>query len=842
MGEEVFDRVLQDLSLAPTEYEALERDFQIMLQEMQGDQTLERFRQEYEKLHRTLKRSHEIEKRLIKRCRELNRDIQLNAKNVQDALRMAQKDSENIKSLKSEVEKAWKLVDSHKEKEERSKQTIHNLKQEISQLGKIVEQGSGISVNQESTIKELMEERDRLISEREAQISKLTQLHSDNSQITEKVHKLESEILQLESERKNIKDIISQHRSNTEREERRRKRLEGELDQAKKKRNELESEVNSKEKQREDSKQELDNRIEELEMLKKSVIEISKQIQECRDNTKKLENEQKTQSELNKQLEQNRKENLRILEELDVRILELRKQNQQFTRDIIKQKKGNKNLTNIIEDANLQKESAKQNIYNLGKVIEAAKRQAEEDRKIIISLQDDMKKIEDNVRNVEEDTKKKQEDISDKSRAEEHLKFEIREKEEDAARQYQDIIRLSKIKEKFGIEASQANAKYFQCLEEVKLKNNLIAELQKKNLEAESRLKQQQNLCEAVRSDRNLYSKNLIESQDMIAELRRNFKIYHHQIEQLKEEIEAKTADLKEKQSKASKLSGQNEGIKLHTEKIQKVIEQLTNRKKNLVNEATKLKEIIIAADKEREAQKEQYERIINMRDLLGTQLIRKNDELALLYEKIKIQQSALAKGEVMYQERNGDIRLLKFKIADLNRELAICTKQAGEIEYLKQQVFLLEEELLQERTKVKALSEELENSMNTNRYQELDGKDPPAFELISKVETLQHRLISKTEQVVEQDVLIQEKRKLLVELNEILEKQPGVDVARELSFYKQKLRETTRKMKSIASELNMFHSQVNEYKEDIERQTKELQEYKRKYYEKKRAEREMTQ
>jgi len=63
------------------------------------------------------------------------------------------------------------------------------------------------------------------------------------------------------------------------------------------------------------------------------------------------------------------------------------------------------------------------------------------------------------------------------------------------------------------------------------------------------------------------------------------------------------------------------------------------------------------------------------MRDLLGTQLIRKNDELALLYEKIKIQQSALAKGEVMYQERNGDIRLLKFKIADLNRELAICTK-----------------------------------------------------------------------------------------------------------------------------------------------------------------------
>ena len=37
---------------------------------------------------------------------------------------------------------------------------------------------------------------------------------------------------------------------------------------------------------------------------------------------------------------------------------------------------------------------------------------------------------------------------------------------------------------------------------------------------------------------------------------------------------------------------------------------------------------------------------VISERDILGTQLIRRNDELALLYEKIKIQQSTLTKGE----------------------------------------------------------------------------------------------------------------------------------------------------------------------------------------------------
>jgi hypothetical protein len=50
-------------------------------------------------------------------------------------------------------------------------------------------------------------------------------------------------------------------------------------------------------------------------------------------------------------------------------------------------------------------------------------------------------------------------------------------------------------------------------MELVKTKEMKIFEYKKKIAEAETRLRQQQNLYEAVRSDRNLYSKNLIESQ-----------------------------------------------------------------------------------------------------------------------------------------------------------------------------------------------------------------------------------------------------------------------------------------------------------------------------------------
>ena len=86
--------------------------------------------------------------------------------------------------------------------------------------------------------------------------------------------------------------------------------------------------------------------------------------------------------------------------------------------------------------------------------------------------------------------------------------------------------------------------KVLQHMEDVKVREMQIFDYKKKIAEAETKLKQQQNLYEAVRSDRNLYSKNLIESQDEITEMKRKLKIMNHQIDQLKEEISSKEAML----------------------------------------------------------------------------------------------------------------------------------------------------------------------------------------------------------------------------------------------------------------------------------------------------------
>ena len=155
----------------------------------------------------------------------------------------------------------------------------------------------------------------------------------------------------------------------------------------------------------------------------------------------------------------------------------------------------------------------------------------------------------------------------------------------------------------------------------------------------------------------------------------------------------------------------------------------------------------------------------------------------------------------------------------------------------LKHEVHHLQRELLSERTKVKALSEELENPINVHRWRKLIGSDPTKFESIQKIQTLQKRLIAKTEEIVEKDLIIQEKERLYIELKNILARQPGPEVIEQLNIYQNTLKQRTKQIKANTAELNMLQTQLNQYKFDCNNLNQQLIIIKKKYYQQKKKE-----
>jgi len=245
------------------------------------------------------------------------------------------------------------------------------------------------------------------------------------------------------------------------------------------------------------------------------------------------------------------------------------------------------------------------------------------------------------------------------------------------------------------------------------------------------------------------------------------------------------------------------------------------------------LKYIITEAQAERTRQQKDYEMVVNERDILGSQLIKRSQELSVLYEKIKIAQSNLAKGESYYREKQREFSSNQDGLMKLRKELENTKEQTECVEDLKQEISSLQKDLLNQKGKVKALSDELTIPMNVHRWRKIEAIDPENYERILKIQTLQRRLIAKTEEANDKDQLIKEKEKLYMELKNILARQPGPEIQQELATYKENLKEKNGQMKKMLGELKQSQNQVNMHKFEIDRIKGELGRLKKEFFKK---------
>ncbi|XP_041065843.1 cilia- and flagella-associated protein 58 isoform X1 [Carcharodon carcharias] len=818
-------------------FEALEQDFQEVLAELMGDKGLEKFRIEYEKLHRALKKSHENEKRLMAKCKDLNAEIVANSTKVTTALKLSQDDQSTIDSLKQEIEKAWKMVDSALEQEKRGKETIRTLKQEISNLTRLVEQGAGLSLGQESSVNDMLKiqeqltkERDELLKEVVALRDKVTEMAANEQEYERLKDEADQNVAQLQHD-------IQMRENEIAREMRRKDKLQKELTRLKGELDDNQAEIKSLTVQQQkikDDYQKLDLQLKEQKILNERA---SKDLELLHHKVIKLQQENEQQAIMTDQL----------THENQLKMIDLKTKEDEVSllrHDVVKLTKVREVLQrklHQIEDQKLELDHQRETLKNLTtsmeKELESTKKQAEIDKKAIDELVRERDIVNKNMLKAASATEKQTNLVKLHEQSKKVLEQEIQNYNNEAQKQRKIIFHLEKERDRYINEASDLTQKVLQYMEDIKVYEMQNFDFKKKISEADSKLKQQQNLYEAVRCDRNLYSKNLIEAQDEIAEMKRKLKIMNHHIDQLKDEICSKEAALVKQNLEYQRIEKEKDTLKTELQKMKQQAQDTRIFIENQETEERKLLRIINEADTERIRQKKELDQIISERDILGTQLVRRNDELALLYEKIKIQHSMLNKGEIQYRQRVEDIRLLRMEIKKLRREKHLLSKSVSNLEDLRHEIYHVQKELLKERTRCRALEEELENPLNVHRWRKLEATDPSRYELILKVQTLQKRLISKTEEVVEKELLLQEKEKLYVELKHILARQPGPEAAEQLMLYQRTLRDKTKQLKALTSELNMFESQSQEYKYEIERLAQELQNVKKKYHCQKRKE-----
>jgi len=813
--------------------EALQKDYQDTVIELTGKKKdiVDPFRLEYEKLYKALMRSHEAEKRLTKKIRDLNSEISTSAQNVQTALKTAAEDQQQIATLRQEIDAKQKLVEEANRKEEQAKETISKRKAEIEDLVSRIEQGAGMSEEQEFQLNQLIGQKEQLEKDRDLLKQNTEMLQRITQGRFDEVQRLEKDLAGAEAQILLLKDQIGEKRGEVETAKREKETLEQKM-------KDLREENDQKQEELAAARRNIAQEQAELRKIQQAVADTDKEeerlerrVQQRMDEKRKLEEKLQQETLKNEKVVQENQGKEQLIKNRRDELQRHKREKNKLVKLHEALKKKDKQAEDERQKAEGKRNELKSEVKSGQEAAESLKRDADVDRKKIEDLLRERDILNKNVVKADERTKKQIDLVKRQETQAMNLQKDITRWKQDALDFQKRILELQKQREKYGIELSQANAKYFACKEELKNRGSTLTELKKQIANAEAKLNQQKNLYDNVCMDRNMQAKSLVESNEEINEMNRKFKIISHQTTALKEEFREKDSKLVRGHFEHKELLKHNEKLKDAKERAQRRLKSLTNIVETQRAQLKKLESTIQEAEHERQAQLKELEGVVGERDILGAQLIRRNEELATLYEKIKIQQSTLQKGEIQYQDRLKEVARLRAEIRACKGEVAQAKLQVTNVETLKQEIHFLNKTLLREETKAKALQEELENPMNVHRWRELESSDPATYQMIQKVKALQKLLISKTEEVVEKDALIQEKEKLYVQLKNIIARQPGPEVAEQLAWYSQNLKEKTGHMKQMAAELEMYHNQVQDLKEEIDRHNKDFQSTKQAYF-----------
>ena len=279
------------------------------------------------------------------------------------------------------------------------------------------------------------------------------------------------------------------------------------------------------------------------------------------------------------------------------------------------------------------------------------------------------------------------------------------------------------------------------------------------------------------------------------------------QAEILRSESSAKDKALAKERTSHQNAQSQRDALRQEMNKLLAEYRQKQSVVEQQIQEIDKLNLVINNLEKEMLDLKSKYEKAVEERNVTGVQLIDRNDELCILYERSNQQQEGLKRGELELRRREEEARMLKIQIEELRRQYQAAVKRVPDIAKHEKRIVELEEVLVEERHLTDELSAKLEDPGNTDRWRPLDGEDASIEQLISKARVLEERLDVKREQLLEKELILEEVTSLTERLKQqaVTRKDSSKTLADELNSLQSRIRDTTKKMLASVSELSMY-------------------------------------
>jgi len=813
--------------------ESLVRPLQLAL----GEELLLPFVEEYAKLQQALLKSHESETRFVNKCKALSKQTRAHTHKLTALHAIHLQDAKRKQLLAADIDKHRALLQRLSDEMKEKKEGVNELRGELALLGARFEESSSEFLrNQRAAIGKLEMEVAKYTLIRDKDRGALTKIRSKNVELFRALQDLLAACSRSQQEFDGLEAKLLEAKALSGKELRRKAELERQM-----------KEVQQRVAERQ---QQLAAKKELIAKAGKEGQDVELQLQRSE---KVVEAHRAQYEELNDAARQANEQLLDIQESNDALSANLKR----LLREVEEDRQATRAAKGGAEAKLKALHAMRDRVRQLGEEV-----RAEEDDKL--SSQHRLRSLKDQIAHVQFklNSNAKAMDTCVRERevlAQNHMAMVDQIKAKEAALKIKhstlkniknehqgyliSIRALTKIledlkRDKMAHEQDLTRriAQKTRALEEVAQRELQISEYQSQILVNEAKLRQQQNLLEAVRSDRNMYRKTLIEQQTEMHEYKRKFHFLSTQVRQSKSEIEDKNQlivfehfNLQNVRDDIGALESQNGLTHQSLDKADALL-------RTQAAQIRKLSAIIADADEELRVQVKQYNSVVNEQRVLNQQLVKRNDELAALYEQLKLQNSILTKSAAHYKDKQLLLAEYSQEYARVSSTLSQVLGDISKFVELKDTISSLESALVAEQLKVKALQDELRKPINIHRWRRLMDTNTDSYGMLKRVRTLQSELIAKTDLVAERDKSIQEKEKLYVDLRRVLARQPGSEAAEQLRVYLEQLDEKRAKLKAMKSELRLYQAKCKEHQFELQRVDQEMQLLKLEYFRRRKA------
>ncbi|KNC96800.1 uncharacterized protein SPPG_08003 [Spizellomyces punctatus DAOM BR117] len=799
-----------------TMYTTMEIEYDNAWKEVAENDELNPFRIEYEKMHRAVIRSREHIEKLFAQYETSYDEYRVNLAQAQEAKEASVQDQQTIKVLRAQIKRAEEIVESSNKREEAAKEELRQLKMDISNLNATLKQGVGLSTSQEKALQELLQTKEQSTKELDEELEKIVHLRNIIADVSEKIKTADQQKRDLEREIYELRDKSATKKADIDAELRNKERLERDLRELR-----VVVAVKSQEvRGKQDSVNRATDDISILESQIKSQKNLMEKLLKDQESltirTIKLQQDADSQMTTTSHLIE---ENEALANELKTREAELQKNTFEVKKVARIKDALNKKIQEVEEqklEAELERKDIRGECEDALAQIERAKKNIDQHKKAIDDLTRERDILQANFHKTQTELHKHGQMLVLCKQARHNIELELARYEREIIDLQKSVQRLEAERDAYITESVALQGSCVAGIQQIKAKEIELFDYKKRTVQADTKLKHQQNLYEAVQSDRNLHSKHLIEAQSEITEMKRKLKIMNFQINGFKEDINAKNQALAAEAAEHAKLEKDIEIIteEINTLQHQNELGQAYIRIQQA--ESSRLNQFVKDAEMERSRQENALKILITERDNLSNQLIRQNEELAKVYDSIKLQQSSLLRSELHYRDRLKSLNHLRKEILELRRQNATLKSESASFNDMKDTIHRLDNDLLHEQTKIKALEEQLKHPINVHRWRKLEGRNPKAFDMIQLLHTLQRKLIAKSKEEAEKEQLIHSKETLYLHLKSLFAKQVGPEALEQIAEYRHILKDKTMQYKHMGTELNMYQAQLREYKYSI--------------------------